>query len=331
MSTADAGDAVVDRLAMRVLDGRGGRRVLAGHLAASSRRRGRLLAKRLRRTGARAVVGVAASQDLAHLGGQWSVTHVSDATFHLVQDFYPIYSSLQPWAARQGGLVERRAITRAQSVVTATEWARASVIDDYGKPPGRVHTIPFGPGCDLAGAARPAGDAGAPLRVLMVSSDWERKGGPRVLEVASLLRDQGVLIELTVVGDHPVLPPWVRGVGRVPHDDMPGYYATHDVLLELALANAAGVTLTDAAHAALPVVATHTGGTATIVLDEKTGLLVSPREDAVIREAVRALRRLDTDRSLLAAISVSARDHARTRLSWDGWAADVVALVGQVP
>lgn len=89
------------------------------------------------------------------------------------------------------------------------------------------------------------------------------------------------------------------------------------MLLEPALANAGGVTLTDATASGLPVVATRTGGVPAIVDDGVTGVLVSP--GCVVPDAVAALTVLARPEPWHA-MSTAARDRGRDVLSWATWA-----------
>ncbi|MFX0537509.1 glycosyltransferase family 4 protein [Ornithinimicrobium sp. Y1847] len=309
---------------MRLLDGRKGRRFLVGHMSATARRRGKRLTTELAATDVDVVVAVAASQEIAHLGGGVPVIHVSDATFAAVQDFYPLYSSLHRSARRQGESIERRALGRAAFAAMPSEWARSSAVTDYGVPAAKVRVVPFGPRVATTGARRRAGNS-SELRILLVASDWQRKGGEAALTAVSSMVTGGHRVALTVVGDHPdMLPAWACGRGRLYPTEMGQLYADHDVLLELATANATGVTLTDAAHAGLPVVAARTGGVATVVEDGVTGFLVTPGE-AMVAQAVEALAAM-TDPDLRASFSQAARQRAADLLNWDQWADSIVAL-----
>ena len=79
------------------------------------------------------------------------------------------------------------------------------------------------------------------MRVLAVIADWERKRGDDVVLAVEQAR-QSREIGLTIVGRTPEgLPPWVDTPGVVDRSVLAELYREHDVLLDLALANAAGV------------------------------------------------------------------------------------------
>ncbi|MBC8101113.1 MAG: glycosyltransferase family 4 protein [Cytophagales bacterium] len=84
--------------------------------------------------------------------------------------------------------LNNRAFEAARSLVTWSEWAKASLIDDYGIPPEKVVVIP--PGIDIArwGQVGDSGrKAGAPVRLLFVGGDFERKGGSLLLRAWKML------------------------------------------------------------------------------------------------------------------------------------------------
>lgn len=145
--------------------------------------------------------------------------------------------------------------------------------------------------------------------------------------------DAGHPVDLTVVGHAPKLPPGVQALGRVPQAEMPRIYQGHDLLLELARANCAGVTMTDAAHAGLPVIATRTGGVEDIVVDGASGFLVpgvEQGEGTVVSAAVRQIAMAVTDRERLRAMRSASVNHATSALTWDRWARIVVGMCDRV-
>lgn len=306
-------DSLVDRALARALDGRFGQRYLVGHAIATGLKRGRALGRRLDETPVDVIVAIAASQDIAFLKTAIPVVQVSDTTFRAIKDYYPLYSTLNPLSAVQARVQARQSARRTGHTLAASRWARDALLRDDGFSPDAVTVAPFGPGISPTGDEPPRPSTG-PLKLLMVASDWHRKGGPDVLIVWEILRRRGVDVNLTVVGDAPSLPEGVRRVGRVSHEQMRELYASHHVLLELAT-NAAGVTLTDAAAFGLPAVAADTGGVSTIVDDGVTGFLVAAGDVDAAADRLASL----VDPALRESMGRAARDRADTVLNWRIW------------
>ena len=87
---------------------------------------------------------------------------------------------------RQKYQMNRRALHGAVALVAWSEWAKRSLVEDYGVDPARVRVL--APGASSAffevgrqrfAAQRPVGE---PVRLLFVGGDWERKGGPLLVE-----------------------------------------------------------------------------------------------------------------------------------------------------
>jgi glycosyltransferase involved in cell wall biosynthesis len=316
---------VVDRLATRLL-GATGRRYLPDHGVATSRRSAPAVTRAVEDAQVDVVLSVAASTALAFADVGRPVVEVGDATFRLLAGYYPLFTGLHASARWQGEVLGRRSARRSAGFLLTSPWAAASLTHDYGVAPGRVRVAPFGP--SATSPTPPAGPrAGMPLRLLFVGSDWQRKGGDRALEVMALLRARGVPCRLTVVGEGPDVPDGATRLGRVSPDRMVELYATHDVLLEPARANAGGVTLTDATASGLPVVATRTGGVPAIVDDGVTGFLVAP--DRSVPESVEALARL-ADPGVWHLMSRAARCRGAEELSWSRWATTAAELLAEV-
>jgi glycosyltransferase involved in cell wall biosynthesis len=322
LHTGDLGDSWLDRAAARAIGSLARRSYLTGHALATSRRHGRYVTKALRHQRPDVVLAVAASQDVAHAQSDAPIVQITDATFAAIEGFYPLFENLHPAARRQGHAMAAKAQQRTTGFGVASEWARNSLVQHYAADPADCRVIPFGPGVEPPSPVRPAVHNG-PLRILVVASDWHRKGGVLALEAVERLRREGTAAALTVVGDAPTLPSWVCALGRLPRSEMASVYAGHDVLLEMASANAGGVTMTDAHAFGLPVVATKTGGTASIVDDGVTGLLVDDSASAV--QAAAALRAL-SDRTVRTGFSARALRRHEELLNWDRWARDVLAL-----
>jgi glycosyltransferase involved in cell wall biosynthesis len=78
-------------------------------------------------------------------------------------------------------IVNRRVFREAAALVTWADWTTRSLIADYGIAPQLIHTIHPGVDIDLFKPGEPA-EADGPLRLLFVGGDFERKGGPELLE-----------------------------------------------------------------------------------------------------------------------------------------------------
>jgi glycosyltransferase involved in cell wall biosynthesis len=190
--------------------------------------------------------------------------------------------------------LKRRAVSRplraAAALVAWCRWAADSLVDDYGIEPERIQVIP--PGVDTALfaplAARPAG----PFRVLFVGGQFERKGGPELLEAMRGL--EGAELDLVTASDVHGIPPGLRcrvHRGLAPQSpELVGLYRRADVLALPTRGDCLPQAVAEALACAVPVVATPLGAIPEVVRDGITGLLVPPHDPRRLRRALEALR-----------------------------------------
>lgn len=197
---------------------------------------------------------------------------------------------------REGRAVEgiksalnRRALHAAQAFVTWSDWARQSLIDDYGIAAERITTIP--PGVNLNLWPRPdPHDTAGPGRILFVGADFARKGGEILLQAFHAgLRES---CELHLVTKAPVEPAPGIYVYRdvAPNSDLlRNLYATADLFVLPTLADCFPLVIQEAMAAALPVIATDVGAIGEAVRAGETGLLVPPGDVRALTAALNAL------------------------------------------
>ncbi|WP_169516535.1 glycosyltransferase [Gulosibacter molinativorax] len=320
ISTEPVSTAIIDRVATRVIGAISNRKYLWDFGLATALRRGRSLKRRLRNEEIDAVLAVVASTDIAFLGKIGApIIQVTDATLIAMRDFYAMFSNVHPVSSIQADAVSARATRTTEGFVASSAWAKNSLVLDYGVRSEHVVVAPTGPAIlPPEPLERPAPVSG-PLRLLLVSTEWERKGGTIALKAVEEARSRGLEAGLVIVGDAPAsLPAWAEPMGRLSREALSAEYVKADILIELATANAAGVTLTDAAAHGLPAIAADVGGVASIVKHDLTGLLVKSGE-SIVADAATAIFRM-SDPGLRAKYSSSAIEWSRTELNWEVWA-----------
>jgi len=190
-------------------------------------------------------------------------------------------------------------VRRARVVVCAST---ALAADARALGARRVLVIP-------AGVALPAtlGAPDAPPHALYVGRLSEEKG---VRELAAAADG----LPLVVVGDGPLRPLFPNATGFVPPSEIGTYYERAAVVVVPSRREGYGMVAREAMAHGRPVVATAVGGLVDVVEDGVTGVLVRPRDSAVLR---REVRRLLDDAGLRARLGAAARDRAREQCSWD--------------
>ena len=232
---------------------------------------------------------------------------------------------------RQPALVEvakrslyRRVLQRAALVVAWSNWARDSLVLDYGVRSNRVEVIHPGasPAFFQISRAIPARPT-----ILFVGGDFERKGGPLLLEAFASLRDRADLVLVTSA-------PIEAGPGvQVVRDATPGSaalvdaYARADIFCLPTFGDCTSVAIEEGMAAALPVVTTAVGSNSSTVSDASSGLIVPAGS---LEQLLGALNRLIDDAGLRRQMGQAARDAAARDMSAERNAARLVRLLESV-
>ncbi len=209
-----------------------------------------------------------------------------------------------------------------------------------GLPRPRISVVPAGIDVDTFTDRGPSYPRGDRPRLLMLSGPAEPTGC--LTAVKALPRVPGA--ELVIAGgpgteDLEVDPDANRvrllakdmGVdnrvillGRVARRNIPALLRSADLVLTLRENEPFGLVPLEAMACGVPVLATRSGANLDTVLDNVTGVLVSPR----VRpgELARELRTLLGDRTRLSALGIGGTDRARSRHAWERVAKETTAV-----
>jgi len=184
------------------------------------------------------------------------------------------------WTYSPNKFLERQVYLRCSKILTWTEWARSSVINDYGIHPDKVKVIP--PGVDTARLVftdRNHKSSQDLYNILFVGGDFKRKGGEDLLTVfLAQFADKAILHIVTsqdaVSCDHPN----VRIYNGVEAYSSLWYelYRQADAFVMPTYGDAFGIVFIEAMASGLPVIASKLTQTAEIVREGETGFLVNP-------------------------------------------------------
>ncbi len=189
---------------------------------------------------------------------------------YLANRRYPEPKPALPVAAAWRAM-ERGLYAGANCTFVSSEFAAASVREDYGVEPGRV--INAGSGSNVDWTA--GGEARGGRRILFVGVDWERKGGPELVRAFQRVRAEVPGAELEIVGCRPAVDvPGVIIRGRLSRSETEASYRAADIFCLPSRMDPSASVLAEAAGFGLPVVATPVGGNVERVVDGETGFLV---------------------------------------------------------
>jgi glycosyltransferase involved in cell wall biosynthesis len=181
---------------------------------------------------------------------------------------------------------ERAVYANATLVFARSGHVRDSLIQQYDRPAETVCIVGAGSNVDMAWA---------PLEqhryerqeVLFVGIDWNRKGGPDLLEAFAIVQSSHPAARLTIVGAAPeVVTPHCTVVGKVPDGALHPYYEAASVFCLPTKVEPFGVAFLEAMQAGLPIVGTTVGAIPDFVKEGVNGHLVEPGDVAALAEAL---------------------------------------------
>lgn len=194
---------------------------------------------------------------------------------------------------------ERNVFKAAAHVVTFTEWARRSVVEDYGISPTKVSAIM--PGAIFRTFSPPDFSTKGKPRILFVGNDFERKGGWDLLRVFERGLAEKAELHLVTNTPLPALPPGVHlHAGILPYSpEWHELFRAADIFALPSHAEALGLVLQEAGGYGLALVGGNVGGIPELIHVGENGLLSRPGD---LDDLESILRRLLDDPAMLAAM-----------------------------
>lgn len=232
----------------------------------------------------------------------------------------------------------RRAVARADALLTVSQAMRRTAIAEYGAAPGRSHAIVNGYNGTVF-RAQPQAAARAELGIdpgvrliLYVGRFVASKGMHELLEAFGRLQSRDPSLRLALVGDGVMrdeLAQTIATTGMTERIFLPGGGEPEDVARWMAAANVLTLpswsegypnVVVEAIACGRPVVATDVGGTREIITAD-TGLLIPPRDALALERALDSALQRDWDYQLIA---------DAMRRSWADVAADTLGVCERV-
>jgi glycosyltransferase involved in cell wall biosynthesis len=233
---------------------------------------------------------------------------------HLENLRYPASTAATP-LSRGWAEFERSAYHNAAMTFTMSANIARSVVEDYGCAPERVACVFAGSNVSAAGGENIDRSRFAARHILFVGVDWERKGGPVLLEAFRRLRDTFPDLRLTIVGCSPdIQERGVNIVGTVPLEEVASHYRSASVFCLPTLNEPFGLVFLEAFSHGLPVVATRIGAIPEIVAEDESGYLVRPQDGAQLAQALKLLL---SDPARCERFGARGRDSLAHRYSWE--------------
>ena len=233
-----------------------------------------------------------------------------------------------------GRFLKKWALTRADACTANSAFTRGQLLRlcpsaEVGIVPMGVDVTDFEPKQRNVLLRRKLG-VGAEM-ILFVGRLVEKKGVHNLLAAMQQVLKKSPHATLVLVGDgtqrHELermaerleIAGSVRFLGKLPHEQLPEYYAAADVFVGPSVVDRSGdteglgVVFIEAASAGLAIVGTSVGGISDVLIHEVTGIAVEPDQPEALANAI---ERLLGDEPLRQRLGAAARQHALSQFSW---------------
>ena len=203
-----------------------------------------------------------------------------------------------------------------------------SLNDDYHVSPDKVVCVGAGHNAQVLESSTNEARY-AKKRILFVGIEWERKGGPLLVEAFKQVLDHHPDAHLTIVGSSPkVNLPNCEVVGRIPISEVPKYFEQSSIFCMPSLREPFGIVYIEAMLYRLPVVALNLGATSDFIQPGVNGYLVENN----VNDLAQALNKLLESPTQCRSFGEMGYQIAHKKYSWD-YIGDIIhsEIVSKLP
>ncbi len=178
---------------------------------------------------------------------------------------------LGPWWDK----LETQILRHATLTFTMSSHVTRSIVEDYHCAPEKVRCVFVGSNASVADYIETGLPRYQRKEILFVGVNWERKGGPELLEAFRRVRVKHPEARLTIIGCRPqISEPGCEVVGRIEPAGVTDFYQRASVFCLPTQLEAFGISYIEAMHHALPVVGTDMGAIPDFIRDGENGYRV---------------------------------------------------------
>ena len=254
--------------------------------------------------------------------------YISDATFPGMIDYYPPFCNLPKWNIISGIKLESNTLNNSSSIVLSSDWSARSAIEELNQPSQKVHVLEFGANIiEKDVKVRTSKKCGAPLHILFLGVEWERKGGDIAVETVKWLNANGYPSILHIVGIKELNQeinnlPYIKHIGFLNKNDSKDYQTLItemnicDMLLLPTKAECSAIAFSEASAYGLPIFTHNTGGISNYIEEGRNGYMLPMGSNGkdfgeLIADCI--------SNGQLIKMSDSAKEVYKAKLNWGVW------------
>lgn len=263
--------------------------------------------------------------------------YLTDATFHLMQNYY--YFDVSEHDKKIRDFQERQSLEMSTINIFSNQWAADDAIAYYGIEKNKTTVIPFGNNLYVSNHKFERHDLSDEIRLLFVGADYKRKGGNIAIETMKWLNENDHFHKYSIdmVGMDGIEKyenePYVTYHGFINKNTSEGMqrivelYQNADIYVFPTRAECCSMTLQEASSFALPTIAYDTGGVGSAIIDGINGFLMKPESSPEdfgkkILEMIRPEIYLNLCKTTF--------EYYKVQLNWDVWLNSFINIVDDI-
>ena len=198
--------------------------------------------------------------------------------------YYPDFGKMKLFP--RWNALEKTIYRNATKVFVYSNHVRRSLLEHYEVPPEKAVRVLVGSNLE-AGPAQLENNDYRNKSILFIGVEWERKGGPLLVEAFQMVLKRHPDARLTIVGCSPQITlPNCTVVGRIPLQQVRAHYATASVFCLPTHVEPFGIVFIETMLHKIPVVAPNIGALPDFVENGKSGRLVTPNSVDELADAL---------------------------------------------
>ncbi len=195
-------------------------------------------------------------------------THLANLNYpdFNIKKLYP-----QKWTA-----LEKLAYTNASKIFVRSSNIQKSLIEQYQQPADKTICVYAGNNVETNNSSAEE-KSYAGQNILFVGIDWERKGGPELIEAFKLVSRKHPNATLTIAGAKPKLQMKnCEILGKISSLELNSYYEAATLFCMPTRVEPFGIAFLEAMQARLPIIGTNVGAIPDFLQNDWNGILIEP-------------------------------------------------------
>lgn len=279
------------------------------------------------------------SQCITYLKTEIPIIYLTDATFAAMLNYYPSFTKLLNVNKKEGNIIEKKALSKSEKIIFASDWAKNSAINDYSINSSKCITIPFGANLSKVPEIRNIDfkRKGNEINLLFLGVDWERKGGDIAIATVKELRKRKIKANLTIVGCYPpyeIKESYIKLEGFLNKNiekeekKLTEIISNSDILILPTKAECAGIAFSEACAYGLPSITFDTGGISNYVINGYNGYRIDLKLG--YQKFADLIEDILVDKEKLNLFRKNSRKLYEEKLNWQTWLLEVEKIINSL-